>query len=224
MKAAIFDMDGVIADTNPHHRIAWRKYFERYGKTLTDDDFIRYISGKHNNEILSHLFADQALSVAESKQLAAEKEALFRELYRPDIKPVNGLPEFLQRLRKAGVQTAVGTSAPVENLDFVINTLNLRAYFDVLLNEGDVTRPKPDPEIYQKAMQLLGVVPQQSVIFEDSTTGIRAASAAGAYVIGLATTDLPDVLIEAGADEVIQDFTELTASRFQELVNRSVSV
>lgn len=224
MKAAIFDMDGVIVDTNPHHRIAWKKYFERYGKTLTDEDFVRYISGKHNDEILNHLFADQAPSPTEAKQLAAEKEALFRELYLPDIKPVNGLPEFLQRLRKAGIQTAVGTSAPVENLDFVMDALNLRPYFDVLLNESNVTRPKPDPEIYQKAMQLLGVEPQQSIIFEDSTTGIRAARAAGAYVVGLTTTDLPAVLIEAGADEVIRDFTELTASRFQDLVNRSVSV
>lgn len=224
MKAAIFDMDGVIVDTNPHHRIAWRNYFERYGKPLTDDDFVRYVSGKHNNDILSHLFADRALSVAESRQLAAEKEALFRELYLPDITPVAGLPAFLELLQKNGILTAVATSAPVENLDFVMDALHLRGFFKVLLDESKVSRPKPDPEIYRKAMQLLGVEPQQSVIFEDSTTGIRAARAAGAYVIGLATTETAEELIGVGADEVIRDFTELTARQFQSLVGRLVSV
>ncbi|GAB3336935.1 HAD family phosphatase [Larkinella ripae] len=224
MKAAIFDMDGVIVDTNPHHRIAWRKYFERCGKPLTDADFVRYVSGKHNDDILRHLFADRTLSVVESRQLAAEKEALFRELYLPDITPVAGLPEFLQLLRKTGIVTAVGTSAPVENLDFVMDALNLRGYFDSLLDESKVTRPKPDPEIYQKAMQSLGVEPPESVIFEDSATGIRAAKAAGAYVVGLATTEPADELIRVGADEVVRDFTELTRARFQSLLSRSVSV
>ncbi|MFC5408057.1 HAD family hydrolase [Larkinella bovis] len=224
MKAAIFDMDGVIVDTNPHHRLAWRTYFERYGKPLTDDDFIRYVSGKHNDQILRHLFPDRTLSLTESRQLAAEKEGLFRELYQPDIAPVAGLPAFLQLLRNTGVRTAVGTSAPVENLDFVMDALQLRPYFDVLLDESKVSRPKPDPEIYRKAMELLGVEPSESVIFEDSTTGIRAAKAAGAYVIGLATTDTPEALQEVGADEVIRDFTELTPERFQSLFSRPVSV
>ncbi|WP_111630509.1 HAD family hydrolase [Larkinella arboricola] len=222
MKAAIFDMDGVIVDTNPHHRLAWRRYFERYGKALTDEDFVRYVSGKHNDDILRHLFADRSLSPDEARQLAAEKETLFRDLYRPDMTPVAGLPEFLQKLRKAGIRTAVGTSAPVENLDFVMDALNLRPYFDVLLDESKVSRPKPDPEIYQQAMRFLGVEPQESVIFEDSTTGIRAASSAGAYVVGLATTETPEKLIEAGANEVIQDFTALNPSRFQDLLTRSI--
>ncbi|MGA0556594.1 HAD family hydrolase [Larkinella sp. VNQ87] len=223
MKAAIFDMDGVIVDTNPHHRLAWRQYFERYGKPLSDEDFVQYVSGKHNDDIIRHLFPDRVLSPAESKQLAAEKEALFRALYLPEIKPVDGLPEFLQLLRKTGILTAVGTSAPAENLDFVMDALQLRPYFDVLLDESKVSRPKPDPEIYRKAMELLGVEPQQSIIFEDSTTGIRAAKAAGAYVVGLATTESAAGLLSVGADEVIRDFTELTPSRFQTLRSRSIS-
>jgi beta-phosphoglucomutase len=224
MKAAIFDMDGVIVDTNPHHRLAWRKYFERYGKPLSDADFVQYVSGKHNSQILTHLFTDRTLSEAESRQLAAEKEALFRELYEPDMTPVPGLTDFLQSLRNAGILTAVGTSAPLENLDFVMDALDLRSWFTVLLDESKVSRPKPDPEIYQKAMELLDVEPHKSVIFEDSTTGIRAAKAAGAYVVGLATTDSVAELLRVGADEVIRDFTEITPDRFQELFNRSVPV
>ncbi|WP_128546905.1 HAD family hydrolase [Larkinella soli] len=223
MLAAIFDMDGVIVDTNPHHRIAWREYYHRYGKTLSDEDFVRYVSGKHNLDILAHLFPDRALSPEEARQLAYDKEALFRELYRPHITPVPGLVAFLKALKAAGIKTAVATSAPVENLDFVMEALDLRGYFDVLLDESLVTHPKPDPEIYRKAMSLLGVEPQDAVVFEDSSTGIRAGKGSGATVIGLSTTQPAEELLAVGADEVIRDFNEFDIARFQGLSARSVS-
>ncbi|QJW89110.1 HAD family phosphatase [Spirosoma taeanense] len=218
MKAVIFDMDGVIVDTNPHHRTAWRQYYQRYGKTLSDDDFVQHVSGKHNTDIVAHLFANQTLTTDEVLRLGNEKEALFRELYRPNITPVPGLVTFLKALKAAGIRTAVATSAPVENLDFVVDALELRPYFDALLNESMVSRPKPDPEIYQKAMAALGIDPADSVIFEDSMTGIRAARASGAHVIGVATTQTPDELAPF-VDDAIRDFTEMSLDRLQRLVN-----
>lgn len=218
MKAVIFDMDGVIVDTNPHHRTAWRDYYQRYGKTLSDEDFVEHVSGKHNAHIVAHLFAGQTLTPDEVLRLGNEKEALFRALYRPDMVPVGGLVDFLKALKAADIRTAVATSAPVENLDFVIDALELRPYFDALLNESMVSRPKPDPEIYQKAMAMLGVEPGESVVFEDSMTGIRAASASGAAVVGVATTQTPDELRPFVAD-VIRDFTEMTPERLYRLIN-----
>lgn len=217
MKAIIFDMDGVIVDTNPHHRIAWREYYQRYGKTLSDADFVTYVSGKHNNDILSHLFAGKTLTADESKQLAHEKEALFRELYSKDITPVVGLIPFLQSLKEANILTAVATSAPVENLDFVMDALGLRPYFDALLNESMVSHPKPDPEIYQKAMAMLGVDPSDCIIFEDSMTGIQAAKASGASVVGMATTQSSDELYPF-VDDVVSDFSQMTFERLEKLV------
>ena len=214
-------MDGVIADTNPHHQIAWRKYYERYGKTLSDVDFVQYISGKHNNHILAHLFAGQELTKEEASRLAYEKEALFRELYHGSAQTVPGLVDFLKSLRGAGIKTAVATSAPVENLDFVIDALGLRGYFDALLNESMVTRPKPDPEIYLKAMQLLGVEPSESVVFEDSITGLSAGKAAGAFVVGVATTE-PIEVLKPLVDDAIVDFTEMTLNRLAALFTTSV--
>ena len=208
MKAAIFDMDGVIADTNPYHTIAWREYYQRNGKPLSDADFVQYVSGNHNRAIARHLFAGQDLTDEEAYRIGDEKEALFRELYAPHIVPVPGIPEFLKALKAAGIKTAVGTSAPVENLYFVMEKLGLREYFDVLLHEKLVNHPKPDPEIYQLAMQMLGVSPADSVIFEDSMTGIRAARASGARVVGVATTHTPEELAEV-ADFVIRDFMGL---------------
>ena len=218
MKAVIFDMDGVIVDTNPHHRTAWREFYQRYGKTLSDEDFVEHVSGKHNTHIVAHLFAGQTLTPDEVLRLGNEKEALFRELYRPNIVPVAGLVDFLKALKKAGILTAVATSAPVENLDFVVDALQLRPYFDALLNESMVSRPKPDPEIYQKAMAMLSVEPGESVVFEDSMTGIRAAKALGATVVGVATTQTPDEL-RPFVDDVISNFTEMTPERLHRLVN-----
>ena len=215
IKAVIFDMDGVIADTNAHHQIAWRAYYEHHGRTLSDAEFVEHIAGKHNNAIVGHLFPGQVLPPDDVYRLGYEKEALFRELYAPDIKPVPGLPAFLDMLKQHGIKTAVATSAPVENLDFVIDTLQLRPFFDVLLHEKLVTRPKPDPEIYLKAMTMLGVSPEESVIFEDSMTGLQAARAAGARVIGVATTHSTSELAKFTNDAVV-DFTEMTWERVSE--------
>ncbi|CCH01907.1 HAD-superfamily hydrolase, subfamily IA, variant 3 [Fibrella aestuarina BUZ 2] len=212
LKAVIFDMDGVIADTNSHHEIAWRKYYELHGRTLSNDEFVEYISGKHNRQIVSHLFPGQDLPLDDVDRLGYEKEALFRELYAPDIKPVPGIPDFLAMLKAHGIKTAVATSAPVENLDFVIDTLQLRPFFDELLHEKLVTRPKPNPEIYLKAMAMLGVSAEDSIVFEDSMTGIRAGRASGAKVVGVATTHSPAELAEL-TNDVITDFTEMTWER-----------
>lgn len=217
MKAVIFDMDGVLVDTNPHHRTAWREYYQRNGKSLSDADFVQHVSGKHNADIVAHLFANQVLAPEEVNRLAHEKEALFRDLYRPVITPVPGLVPFLKALKEAGIRTAVATSAPVENLDFVVDALDIRPYFDALLNESMVSHPKPDPEIYQKAMEQLGVEPADCVIFEDSMTGIQAAKASGATVVGVATTQASDEL-RPFVDDVVQDFNAMTTGRLQQLV------
>lgn len=218
MKAVIFDMDGVIVDTNPHHKTAWREYYQRYGKTLSDDDFVEHVSGKHNTHIVAHLFAGQTLTPEEVVRLSNEKEALFRELYKAEIVAVNGLIDFLKSLKAAGIRTAVATSAPVENLDFVMDALDIRQYFDALLNESMVSHPKPDPEIYEKAMAALGVEPADSLIFEDSMTGIQAAKASGATVVGLATTQTANEL-RPFVDDVILDFTDMTPDRLRGLIN-----
>lgn len=217
MKAVIFDMDGVIVDTNPHHRTAWREYYQRNGRTLSDDDFVQYVSGRHNSDIVAHLFANRTLTPDEVTRLANEKESLFRELYQPDITPVAGLIDFLNVLKEAGIRMAVATSAPVENLDFVVDALGIRSYFDTLLNESMVSHPKPDPEIYQKAIEQLGVEPADSVIFEDSMTGIQAAKASGAYVVGMATTQSLNEL-RPFVNDVVRDFTEMTLGRIHQLV------
>ncbi|WP_234734445.1 HAD family hydrolase [Tellurirhabdus bombi] len=222
MYAAIFDMDGVIAHTNPYHHQTWGEYAQRYfNHQLTDAEFIQYVSGRTNADIITYLLAGKTISPEDIARLGDAKEALFREVYAPHATAVPGLVAFLQTLKANNVRTAVATSAPVENLTFIIEALGLADYFDVLLDISKVTKPKPDPEIYLTAMRHLGVQPGQSVVFEDSIPGIQAGVASGARVVGVATTHAADEL--PNVDDIITDFTEMTFERYKKLVDLSLA-
>ena len=186
-KAVLFDMDGVIVDNNDYHRKAWQLFLHRHGMELSDSDYNRRISGRVNAELMRMLFGEH-LSDDEVDALGEEKEKIFRDLYEHHLRPLNGLHDFLKLLKKAGIKIAVGTSAPVSNMDFILDGLGIRDLFDVLIHQSMVERGKPDPQIYQICMERLGVTPEESLVFEDSLAGIKSGLAAGAQVIGVTTT------------------------------------
>jgi HAD superfamily hydrolase (TIGR01509 family) len=142
-------MDGVIVDSNPYHKLAFEAFLKRHDVFLTDEELKTHVYGRTNQEIMRFIFKDNFRS-ERSEVWADEKEALFRELYK-EVSPVKGLIPFLQNLRARNVKTAVGTSAPKLNLDFILEKINLRKYFHALLHSGDVQFGKPNPEIYLKA-------------------------------------------------------------------------
>jgi beta-phosphoglucomutase len=203
--AVIFDMDGVIADTNPYHRKAWEKFAEKYGLSITDADLKNNIYGRTNEVIFKFLF-NKELPMEEVNKLSEEKETIFRSIYKDNVKPVKGLHKFLKKLKERNLKTAVATSAPKENVDFVLSELNIKSYFDVVMEPSKVKKSKPEPEIYLKAAELLSVNPVNCLVFEDSIPGISAALSAGMNVIGLMTTFSKD---ELNCNEVINDFDEL---------------
>ncbi|HLT82238.1 MAG TPA: HAD family phosphatase [Cyclobacteriaceae bacterium] len=203
--AFIFDMDGVIADSNPYHEIALRQFSEQHGFRLTEDDLRNTIFGRTNKDWIPQLFGTtDANKIAE---YAAEKEALYRELYAPHIQPVDGLIAFLDKLKALGIPRAIATSAPRENVDFTLEKTGTQSYFDVILDESFVTRGKPDPEIYLKTAEALNLPPAQCVVFEDSISGVLSAKAAGCRVIGITTTHSKDEF--PPVDRVIDDFQGL---------------
>lgn len=187
LKAVIFDMDGVIVDNNDYHRKAWQLFLMRHGMDVSDEDYNRRISGRVNSELIHMLFGSH-LGEMEVRALGEEKEKIFRDLYEHHLRPLKGLHDFLKLLKKAGFRLAVGTSAPVSNMDFILDGLGLRDSFDVLVHQGMIERGKPDPQIYQLCMELLGVKPEESLVFEDSISGIKAGVASGASVVGITTT------------------------------------
>jgi HAD superfamily hydrolase (TIGR01509 family) len=207
--AFVFDMDGVIVDTNPYHKITLRQFAEKYGYHLSEDELIKKIYGRTNKEWIPALFG-RSLTPEEVEVYGEEKEKMFRDLYKKDIKPVAGLKEFLDQMDVLKIPRAIGTSAPRTNLDFILDETHLRKYFPITLHEADVTRGKPDPEIYIKCAARLSMPTSQCIVFEDSLSGVASARAAGCPVVGVATTHTAE---ELGTKVTIKDFTEMSATQ-----------
>ncbi|MDB5249234.1 MAG: haloacid dehalogenase superfamily protein [Segetibacter sp.] len=212
--AVLFDMDGVIVDSNPYHKLAFETFLQRHDVFLTDDELKTRVYGRTNQEIMRFIFKDN-FSPERSVVWAEEKEAIFRELYQ-EVSPVKGLVPFLQNLKALNIKTAVGTSAPKLNLDFIFEKTNLLQYFDALLHAGDVQYGKPNPEIYLKAAALLKINPAGCIVIEDSLPGVKAGLDAGMKVIGITTTHTIKEL--GNAHLVIEDFEGLTMQALLELL------
>lgn len=200
IEALIFDMDGVIVDSNPWHRTAWEQYNRGFGFAMTEEMQQR-MYGKRNDELIREFFGHD-LNDAEVAAHGAAKEALYRETMRPHLNDalLPGIREFLARHRDLAL--AVATNAEPANVDFVLGETGLRHFFRVVVNGHEVSNPKPHPEIYLRIADALGVRPDACVVFEDSHTGVEAAIAAGMRVVGITTTH--DDL--AGVSLSIRDF------------------
>ena len=214
--AIIFDMDGVIVDSNPYHKIALQQFCKKHGHELTDQQLMQKIYGRTNKEWITNLFG--ALSPEVINAFAEEKEALYRALFDTDIKPVKGLLTFLNQLDQHQIARAIGTSAPQSNVDFTLSKTKTEKYFKTILNDTFVTHSKPHPEIYQKAAKALGLPNEKCIVIEDSLSGVEAGKAAGSKVIGITTTHTREEL--AHTDLVIDDFDQLSISILQDLVSR----
>src|SRR6478736_6082191 len=190
----IFDMDGVIVDSNPYHKIALNQFCAKYGYHLSEDDLLKRVYGRTNKEWITNLFG--SLSESQLRAYADEKEALFRELYKNDIQPVKGLVKFLSLLDENNIPKSIGTSAPRANVDFTLSKTHLEKYFSTILDDTFVTLGKPNPEIYIKSIQALNLPPDRCIVVEDSLSGIKAGRASGAKVIGITTTHKPGEMEE----------------------------
>jgi beta-phosphoglucomutase len=217
--AVIFDMDGVIVHSNPYHKTALQQFARKYGYQLSERELKEKVYGRTNKQWLTNLFGK--LSENKLSEYANEKEALFRDLYKDDIKPVKGLKNFLELLVQNNIPKAIGTSAPYANVEFTLKRTDLEKYFSIILDDTYVTNGKPDPEIYIKVAKALGLPNDQCIVIEDSLSGVAAGKSAGSKVIGITTTHTKEELAEA--DLVIDDFGELTLEKLSDLVNKSVS-
>ena len=181
----VFDMDGVLIDSNPTHTVALRQFCAEHGFQLTEQQLKEKIYGRTNRDWLLNLFGD--LPDETIRRYAFEKEALFRKIYT-DIKPLDGLLSFLTKMDVDGIPRAIATSAPRENVDFTLEHTGMGTFFKTILDDSFVTKGKPDPQIYLKSAAALGLEPRNCVVFEDSLSGVKAGKAAGCKVVGLTTT------------------------------------
>lgn len=211
--AVIFDLDGVVVDNASYHIRAWKTMAEKYGFAVTEDEIKSELFGKFNNEIIEYLLKRKPTK-EEIKKYADEKETLYREFIRPEIRPLAGLPEFLGELKQNNVKIALATAAPDENVEFILGKTGLTDYFPVIVNENDVEHGKPDPEIFLKSAEAIGAAPEDCIVFEDSVHGVEAGKRAGMKVVGVATTNPPEKL--SAADLVIRDFREVGLGRLKQ--------
>jgi len=181
--ALVFDLDGVIVDSNRVHSEAWSEYLRRCGCEVPEDFDVRMF-GKRNDDIVRDVFGWN-LDPAEVFRHGTEKEKLYREMMSPVLRArlVPGVASFLER--HWDMPMAVATNAEAANVDFVLGDSDLRRFFRAVVDGDQVERPKPDPEIYLRAAALLDVPPVNCIVFEDSKAGIQAARAARARVVAV---------------------------------------
>jgi HAD superfamily hydrolase (TIGR01509 family) len=201
----LFDMDGVIVDSNPFHKNALQQFCEKYGYNLTEELLKEKVYGRTNSDWLTNLFGD--LEPQKLKAYADEKEQLFRDLYENDIVLVDGFKEFLAKLEEYDVPKAIATSAPKENVDFTLAKTRIKKFFPTILDDSFVTKGKPNPQIYLKSAAALNLAPQNCVVFEDSLSGVQAGKQAGCKVVGVTTTHSREELTDT--DFVIDNFVGL---------------
>ncbi|MFD2572999.1 HAD family hydrolase [Spirosoma soli] len=215
--ACLFDMDGVLVDNIDFHVNAWLQFAQHHNRPLTKAQYLEHINGHVSADAMAYVF-QREISPGELIVLTEEKEAIYRELYRPHLQPAPGLLTFLSDLKAAHVPLAVGTSAPISNVYFTLDGLPLRPYFDAVVDASMVKHGKPDPEIYLRAAERVGVAPALCVVFEDAFAGIEAGLRAGMNVIAVATTHTREELKDQGAALIIDDFVGLTVAKVGQLV------
>ncbi len=184
--ALIFDMDGVVVNSNPLHREAWAEFNRRYGVETTEE-MLERMYGRRNDAIVRDFFGED-LSEQEVAARGAAKEELYREMLEERLEQAlaPGLRPFLETY--SGALTALATNAEPANVNFILDRARLRPYFRVVVSGDQVRSPKPHPEIYLKTADLLGAAPANCIVFEDSYVGVEAALAAGMRVVGVCTT------------------------------------
>lgn len=208
--AAIFDWDGVLIDSSRQHERAWERLAQEDARPLPPG-FFRRSFGMKNEKVITELLG-WTHDPAAIQALSWRKEEYYRELMAEEgIELLPGAKGWLEQLREAGVPCAIGSSTPRLNIDCVIGKLGIAACFQAIVAAEDVTRGKPDPQVFLTAAQRLGAPPAQCVVFEDAHVGIAAARAAGMKVVALATTHPPESL--GDADWVVGSFADLSVER-----------
>jgi len=203
-RALLFDLDGTLAETDSLHLPTWVDTLEAYGVEVDEELYRDRISGRSTAEIVRELLPD--LTDEEGRSIGDAKEASFRERAQ-ELEPLPGLIDFVKRGRGRGMRIALVTNAPEENVEAILLALELRDSFDVIVLADEVEAVKPDPAPYRAALKKAGVPAERALAFEDSVSGISSSTTAGIPTVGIASSQDPERLLEAGAFTTAKDFT-----------------
>ena len=216
LKAAIFDWDGVVVDSSAAHERSWELLASERGLVLPPNHF-HLGFGRKNTVIIPEIYR-WSQNPDEIRELGERKEALYREILdQTGLEPLPGAIELFRSLREAGIPFAVGTSTPRGNVEHVLRLIGAEGLIDVIVAAEDVSRGKPDPEVFLKAAAAVGAQPADCVVFEDAVYGIEAAHAGGMKVVALATTHESSYLEGACPHRILPNLAAVNLPLLQDL-------
>ena len=211
----IFDMDGVLVDNTPYQARAFQLLFRDLGLTTNARRLLARLNGMPATDILKTVFR-HPVPEKQLKEYASQREFLYRTLYWRQRKAMPGLVAFLEAARAAGHPMGLGTGSPPETIAFILDHLDLRRHFDVVVGKDDVARGKPHADTFAVVAAKLGARPEACLVFEDAVLGEQAAYRAGMRCVAVASS-LPAKAFQAPL-AVINDFTSLTPDQFPALL------
>lgn len=211
----IFDMDGVLADTEPIHFESWVKLSKEIGIKFTKE-FFKSTFGQQSIPITRKLVGPKVNNGLVEKW-ANRKEKYYREMIKDKLQPLPGSIELIQNLRRNKFKLAIGSSGPPENVELLLKSLNIKRYFNAIITAADVNKGKPEPDVFLYAADKLNISPKHCLVIEDAPVGILAAKKAGMKVIALTTTHREKELLEA--DKIAKDLTSITLNHIMKLLN-----
>ncbi len=189
-KAFLFDLNGTMIDDMAYHIKAWQKILYDLGSPITYEETKNQCYGK-NYELLERIFPER-FTEQEKKSISIEKEKSYQEAFKAHLKLIDGLDIFLDNAKESGIKMAIGSAAIKSNIDFVLDGLHLRKYFDIIVSADDVEKSKPDPETYIKCAKGLDMEAKDCLVFEDSPKGTESARLAGMDSLVITTMHTPE--------------------------------
>ncbi len=216
----IFDMDGVVIDSNPYHKIAWGNFLKGQGIPCDDQFFDNVLSGRTGPTSLKLIFGED-LSESLLEEYLQEVDEYYQNILRQseEVQAIAGLYDFLESVRGNGFSLGLATSAPPLNIELGLEKLKLEGCFEVVVGKVDVVHGKPHPEVYLTTAERLGLPADRCVVFEDSKAGIQSALSAGMPVVGIASGHSKDELLTEGVSLAVDDFTNLSLESVLKLIH-----
>ena len=227
-KAFLFDLDGTLIDSMPHHQSAWNAWYARRGLPMNSADFFASTAGRSNAEILADLFPSH--SADEHAAMADEKEAIYRGFAAQSLALIKGARAFVEAARAGGLRMAVCTASTLPNMALAFRLHGIDRWVEHVVSPADVAsgpgpalglRGKPHPDIFLEAAQRLGLAPAECIVFEDAPLGVEAARRAGMRAVALTTTLGADHF--AHFDNLIAVAPDFTSLALADLMGRHQS-
>ena len=210
IKGVIFDMDGTIVDSLPYHHEAWRIFFE---ENKVDDFYekLKKYKGGGTLDLMKAVYGD-INSIDELKKMSDDKEIIFRRIYKGNIKPIEGFPEFFFNLKSKKILVGLASNAIRKNVTLTLNELGVHDLFDSIICGDEVNFGKPNPEMFDKTVTRFKLEKDNCIIFEDSIEGVGAAVNAGINVIGVTSSSPSEILNNAGCIKSISNYQKFDLS------------